>query len=102
MPAGAQGSDDPGLVVPPEGELVDVADGLVVGGGFVADRFTILLDPDYALTTAYGLRWDAKNETAYPSTFVIDGKRKVTFTKVSTSHSDGAKVEDVLAKLSGK
>lgn len=65
-------------------------------------HFTLLLDPDYSLTTAYGLRWDAKNETAYPSTFVIDGTRKVVFAKVSTTHGDRAKVEDVLAKLRGK
>jgi hypothetical protein len=25
--------------------------------------------------TAYGLRWDAKNETAYPTTLVLDAKR---------------------------
>ena len=65
-------------------------------------HFAILLDPDYSFTTAYGLRWDAKNETAYPSTFVIDGKRKVVFAKVSTTHGDRAKVQDVLAVLGRK
>jgi peroxiredoxin len=65
-------------------------------------HFTILLDPDYTFTTAYGLRWEGKNETAYPSTFVIDGKRKVSFAKVSTSHGDRAKVLDVLASLGRK
>ena len=36
------------------------------------DNFTLVVDPDYHFTTAYGLRWNAPNETAYPATFVID------------------------------
>lgn len=47
---------------------------------------TMVLDPDYRLTDAYGLRWEAPRETAYPSTFVIDSKRVVHFAKVSKSH----------------
>ena len=85
----------------PADKLKDRAAEFVKGKDYPA-HFTLLLDPDYTLTNAYGLRWDAKNETAYPSTFVIDGKRKVTFAKVSTTHGDRAKVADVLAKLGGK
>lgn len=62
-------------------------------------HFTILLDPDYTFTNAYSLRWDAKNETAYPSTFVLDAKRKVTFAKVSKTHGDRAKTDDILKAL---
>lgn len=80
--------------------LKDKAAEFVKGKDYPA-HFTILLDPDYAFTNAYGLRWDAKNETAYPSTFVIDGKRKVTFAKVSTTHGDRAKADDVLVTLGG-
>ena len=76
--------------------------GEFVKGTDYPTHFTVLLDPDYAFTNAYGLRWDAKNETAYPSTFVIDGNRKVAFVKVSTTHGDRAKVGDVLAVLGGK
>ncbi len=64
-------------------------------------HFTILLDPDYTFTNAYNLRWDAKNETAYPSTYVIDAKGKVTFAKLSKSHGDRAKVGDVLKAVGG-
>jgi len=85
----------------PADGLKDRAAEFVKGKDYPA-HFTILLDPDYAFTTAYALRWDAKNETAYPSTFVIDGKRKVVFAKVSTTHGDRAKADDVLAKLGGK
>ncbi len=81
--------------------LKDRAAEFVKGKDYPA-HFAILLDPDYSFTTAYGLRWDAKNETAYPSTFVIDRKRTVTFAKVSTTHGDRAKANDLIAKLGGK
>ena len=50
--------------------------------------FLFVMDPDYAFTTAYGLRWDAKNETAYPSTFIIATDNKVRFAHVSKQHGD--------------
>ncbi len=63
------------------------------------DNFQFLLDPDYKFTNAYGLRWDAKNETAYPSTFVISSDEKVKFAKVSKSHGNRSKAKDVLKAL---
>lgn len=65
-------------------------------------HFRILLDPDYTFTNAYGLRWDAEKETAYPSTFVLDSKRRVRFALVSSTHGGRSKVEDVLAALRGR
>jgi len=62
-------------------------------------EFRYALDPDYALVNAYGLRWEAPRETAYPSTFVIDAKGVVRFAKISRSHGDRAKVAEVLAEL---
>jgi hypothetical protein len=34
--------------------------------------FDLVLDPGYDFTNTYGLRWNAPNETAYPSTFLIN------------------------------
>ena len=59
----------------------------------------VLLDPDYSFTNAYGLRWDAKNETAYPSAFVIGKDRKVTFAKVSKSHGGRVSATELLGAL---
>jgi thioredoxin-dependent peroxiredoxin len=59
----------------------------------------LVVDPAYKFTSLYGLRWNDEAETAYPSTFVLDTKRKVMFSKVSKSHGDRAKVEDVLTVL---
>lgn len=61
--------------------------------------FLLVLDPDYSFSKAYGLRWDAPKETAYPSTFIIDKDNKVVFEHVSTQHGDRVSAETVLKEL---
>ena len=85
----------------PAEKLAERAGEFVKGKDYPA-HFTVLLDPDYAFTNAYGLRWDAKNETAYPSTFVLDSGRKVLFAQVSKTHGGRAKTDDVLKALAGR
>ena len=48
------------------------------------------------------LRWEAKNETAYPATFVIDRERKIQVAKISMTHGGGVLVDEVLKALSAK
>lgn len=85
----------------PSEKLQQKAAEFVKGKDYPA-HFTFLLDPDYSFTNAYGLRWDAKNETSYASTFVLDAKRIVTFAKISKGHGDRAKIDDVLKALASK
>jgi peroxiredoxin Q/BCP len=59
-------------------------------------HFTMVLDPDYAFTKQYDLRWEAKNETAYPSAFLLDRTGKITFAKVSNSHGGRASAKELL------
>lgn len=68
-------------------------------GEELPEGFQMVLDPDYAFTNAYGLRWDAPRETAYPSTFVIDGENVIQFAKVSMTHGGRAKPGEVVAAL---
>jgi thioredoxin-dependent peroxiredoxin len=63
-------------------------------GAKLPEPLAMALDPDYAMTTAYGLRWDAPAETAYPATMVVDGG-KVAWIEVSPSH--GGRVKGVKA-----
>ena len=65
----------------------------------IPEPFHLLVDPDYIFTNAYGLRWDAKKETAYPSTFIIDSKSKITFAKISKTHADRTKAAEVIKLL---
>ena len=61
--------------------------------------FHLTIDPDYAFTNDWHLRWDAPQETAYPSTFVVDKDGKIRFAKISKSHGDRAPVADVIKSL---
>ena len=60
----------------------------------------LVTDPDYKVTNLYGLRWDAPHETAYPSTFILDGSGTVVFEKVTHSHGDRLSAQDALDHLS--
>jgi thioredoxin-dependent peroxiredoxin len=71
---------------------------------FVRDKsfpagFELLLDPDYRFTRLYDLRWNAPNETAYPSTFVIDQRGVVTFAKISHEHCGRTTATEILNVL---
>jgi peroxiredoxin Q/BCP len=60
----------------------------------------LVTDPDYTVTNLYGLRWDAPNETAYPSTFILDKKGMIVFEKISHAHGDRMSAQDALDHLS--
>jgi peroxiredoxin Q/BCP len=87
------------LVYPGPGEkLNEKATEFVMDKNLPAN-IELVLDPDYAFTNRYGLRWDAKQETAYPSTFLIDSKGMVFFSKVSKTHGGRTTVAEVLEEL---
>ena len=71
---------------------------------FAKDRtfppvFRFVLDPGYAFTLRYGLRWDAPKESAYPSTFVLDRQGIVRYALISKTHDGRATAADVLTEL---
>jgi thioredoxin-dependent peroxiredoxin len=72
-----------------------------ITGQTLPENFHFVTDPDLKVVNLYGLRWDAPNETAYPSTIVADRQRIVRFVKVSRSHGDRSSAPDVLAVLQG-
>jgi len=73
-----------------------------VKGKTLPDNFTLVLDPDYNLVNHFGLRWDKKGETAYPSTVIVDKSSKITFVKISKSHGDRTSAGEVLKSLGEK
>lgn len=70
-----------------------------IAGIALPAHFQLLLDENYTFTNRYGLRWDAPNETAYPSTFLVDRSGKITFTKISKTHGDRTTAAEILAIL---
>jgi thioredoxin-dependent peroxiredoxin len=68
---------------------------------FLADKklpgnFDLLVDPGYTFTNLYGLRWDAAQETAYPSTFLVDPQGVVFFSKIVTEHGGRTTAAEIL------
>lgn len=89
------------LVYPgPSDHLKRYANEFVSGKEIPAD-YRYALDPDFAFTKSYGLRWDAPHETAYPSAFVIGRDGRIAYAKVGRGHGDRAPVADLLASLDG-
>jgi peroxiredoxin len=72
-----------------------------LAGKTFPENFELLVDPDYKVTLLYGLRWNKQGETAYPSTFLIDQRGKVTFVKVSREHGDRTTAAEI-ARVAGK
>jgi peroxiredoxin len=82
---------------PPDG-LKQHAEEFISGKG-LPTGFFFVLDPRMQLVADWDLRCNAPNETAYPSTFVIDPTGVVRFAKVSTSHGGRATAKEILAAL---
>jgi peroxiredoxin len=70
-----------------------------VGKTTLPKSFLLVTDPEYEFTNAYGLRWDAPGETAYPSTFVVDQQGKILLAVVSDSHGGRADTKKVISAL---
>lgn len=85
----------------PRDGLMDHAKAFTAGRPMPA-TFTFLTDPDFVFTNAYGLRWEAPKETAYPATFVLDRGGVVIFARISREHGDRVPVADVLAALASR
>ena len=82
----------------PADGLKEHAEGLLKSTTIPA-AYRVLLYLGYTVTLAYGLRWDAPMETAYPSTFLIDKSGTVVFARTSHAHDDRVPVADALTAL---
>jgi len=87
------------LVYPGAADQLDAnAKEFIAGKGF-PDGFDFVTDPGLAFVSAWGLRWNAEGETAYPAAYVIDKQGIVKFAKVSDSHGGRASADEILAAL---
>jgi peroxiredoxin len=74
----------------------------MTGNNVLPSNVHVVLDPNYQFTSQYGLRWEAPNQTAYPSTFLLSKGRTVIFAHTGRTSSDQTPATDVLAILSAK
>lgn len=87
------------LIYPGPGDLLGDKAAEFFADTQLPEGFQALLDADYSFTDAYGLRWDAPRETAYPSTLVLDQQHKLRFVYVSKSHGDRVPADKLLEAL---
>jgi peroxiredoxin len=87
------------LVYPGEAKDLEKRAAEFLRGKKLPKNFVFVTDPDYTFGNAYHLRWEAKNETVYPATFVIDAKGIVRFAKISKTHGGRASVDEVKKAL---
>ena len=87
------------LVYPGPSEGLKRYAGEFIAGKDIPVNFKFTVDPGYAFTQSYGLRWDAPKETAYPSTFVIAPDGYIAYEKISHTHGDRAPVDEVLSAI---
>jgi peroxiredoxin Q/BCP len=69
-------------------------------GATAPPNFRLALDPSLTFTNSYRLRWEGKDETSYPSTFVIDTSGVIRWVQISRTHAGRALAVDVLSALS--
>ena len=88
------------LVYPgPPAELDQRAKEFLAKENPLPSNVILVIDPDDKFTNQYGLRWEAPNETAYPSTFLIDQHDIIFYRKVSRGHGDRTTASEVLTEL---
>lgn len=70
-----------------------------VGRYQIPRDFYLVLDSDFRLSNAYGLKWNAIRETTYPCTLIIDRKGIVRHVAASNHHGGRTKPAEVLAQI---
>ena len=82
----------------PPAELGAKANEFLTGKTLPAN-FNLVLDPGYEFTNLYGLRWEGKEETALPSTFLLDQSGTIFFSKIVKVHGGRATAAEILDAL---
>jgi peroxiredoxin len=59
-----------------------------VTGKTLPAKYHFVTDPDLKIVNLFGVRWDAPDQHAYPSTFVVDRSRVTRFVHVGSSPGD--------------
>lgn len=87
------------LVYPGKAEQLERRSKQLLGSRKLPKPIVLVRDEDMQMVESWGLRWQARNETAYPATFVIDQNGRVAWKKVSNSHAGRSSGEEILKEL---
>ena len=70
-----------------------------MGSRRLPEPLVMVRDEGMRMVRDWGLRWDEPRETAYPATYVIDRHGRVAWKKVSRSHAERSRVQEILTAL---
>lgn len=87
------------LVYPGEAEHLEKNSKRFLGSRKLPDPIRLVRDDDMQMVDDWGIRWQARNQTAYPATFVIDQNGRIAWKKVSSSSAGRSTVEEILREL---
>ena len=87
------------LVYPGEPTLLERHAEQFLGSRSLPEPLIIVRDAGMKVVDQWGLRWQARNETAYPATYVVDKNGRIRWKKVSQSHAGRSTVEEILKEL---
>lgn len=87
------------LIYPGDSESLEQHAEKFAGKRRLPEPMVIVRDDQMDTVRKWGLRWDARNETAYPATYVIDRNGRIRWKKVSSSHAGRSTVEEILKEL---
>jgi peroxiredoxin len=87
------------LVYPGEAETIEKKAEQFLGSRSLPEPLVLVRDQGMEMVDQWGLRWNARNETAYPATYVFDRNARLRWKKVSESHAGRSTVEEILKAL---
>jgi peroxiredoxin len=87
------------LVYPGEAETIEKNAEQFLGSRRLPEPLVLVRDQGMEMVDQWGLRWNARKETAYPATYVFDRNARLRWKKVSKSKAGRSTVEEILKAL---
>jgi len=87
------------LVYPGKADQLEKRSEQFLGSRKLPTPFVLVRDEEMQMVENWGLRWQARTETAYPATFVIDQNGRVTWKKISDSHAGRSSSQEIIKEL---
>ena len=87
------------LVYPGNAEQLEKHSKHFLGSRKLPHPIKVVRDDDMQMVEEWGIRWETRNQTAYPSTFVVDQNGRIAWKKVSSTSAGRSTVEEILREL---
>ena len=87
------------LVYPGKADQLEKNSKRFLGSRKLPHPIRVVRDDDMQMVKEWGIRWDARNQTAYPATFIVDQNGRIAWKKVSSTSAGRSSVEEILREL---